>query len=102
MSFRVVITDRALADLRDIRDYIAKHSPTNAAKFLERLLSEFDVIEATPEAFASAPEDALVPYTLRQFIVKPYRILYRVQGKRVEILHVRHGSRLPAQPEDLT
>ena len=90
-----------MGDLQDIRDYIARHSPTNAAKFLERLLTELDGIEATPEAFALAPEDALMPYTLRQFIVKPYRILYRVQGKRVEILHVRHGARLPARPEDL-
>ena len=102
MSFRIVISDRALGDLQDIRDYIARHSPTNAAKFLERLLTELNVIEATPEAFALAPEDNLVPYALRQFVVKPYRIPYRVEGKRVQILHVRHGARLPVQPEDLT
>jgi toxin ParE1/3/4 len=101
MSYRVLITDRALSDLREIRDYIAKRSPLNAARFLERLLSEFDVIADSPESFGKAPEDELVPYTLHQFIVKPYRILYRVSGKRVEILHVRHGARLPAEPDEL-
>jgi plasmid stabilization system protein ParE len=33
--------------------------------------------------------------------VKPYRILFTVSNHRVEIMHVRHGARLPAQPEDL-
>jgi toxin ParE1/3/4 len=101
VSRRVVITDRALSDLRHIRDYIARHSPLNAARFLERVLAELDVIEASPESFAKAPEDELVSYTLRQFVVKPYRVLYRVAGGRVEILHVRHGARLPAKPTDL-
>ena len=98
---KLVITDRALADLRDIRDYIAKSSPANATRMLERLLAEFDAIEATPEAFGVAPEDDCVPFTLRQFVVKPYRVLYRVVDKRVDILHVRHGARAPVTPEEL-
>ena len=101
MSYRLLITERALADLRDIRDYIARRSPANAARFLERLLVEFDVIEQSPEGFAKAPEDALVPYTLHQYVVKPYRVLYRVVGKRVEILHVRHGARSQATSDEL-
>jgi plasmid stabilization system protein ParE len=101
MSYRVLITDRALSDLREIRDYIARRSPLNTAGFLQRLLKGFDVIEASPESFAKATEDEFVPYTLRQFVVKPYRVLYRIVGHRVEILHIRHGARLPASPGDL-
>jgi addiction module RelE/StbE family toxin len=101
MNFRVVITDRALSDLREIRDYIARRSPQNASRFLERLLEKLDVLESSPESFAKATEDELVPYTLRQFVIRPYRVLYRVNGSRVEILHVRHGARLPATREDL-
>lgn len=67
----------------------------------ERLLKELDVIERSPGAFAKAPEDNLVPYTLHQLVVKPYRILYRVVERRVEILHVRHGARLGADRDDL-
>jgi toxin ParE1/3/4 len=102
MSHRVVLTSRALDDLRDIRDFIAKRSPANAERFLSRLLSEFDVLEAMPESFARAPEDDLVPYKLRQIILKPYRILYRVIGHRVEILHIRHGARQTARPDELS
>ena len=46
MKFRTIITPRALQDLRDIRDYIARRNPGNAAKLLEKLLAAFDVIEA--------------------------------------------------------
>jgi len=48
------------------------------------------------EAFGAAPENDSVSYSLRQIIVKPDRILYRVTGRQVEILHVRHGARRPA------
>jgi addiction module RelE/StbE family toxin len=102
MTYRLLITERAVADLTEIRDYIAVRSPSNAVKFLEKLLSKFDLIEALPETFAKAPEDKSVPYTLRQFIVKPYRILYRVVDDRVEIIHIRHAARLPAKPDDLS
>jgi toxin ParE1/3/4 len=102
MRFRVVITSRALDDLRDIRNFIAKRSPGNAERFLHRLLSEFDVLETLPDSFRTAAENDAVSYTLRQLIVKPYRILYRVTGRRVEILHVRHGARQPAAPDELT
>ena len=102
MSYRVLITPRALADLREIRDYIARRSPANAAKFLQRLLREIDRLEEIPESFALAPEDKFVPYPLRQVVVRPYRILYRVSGRAVEILHVRHGARKRARPEELT
>jgi addiction module RelE/StbE family toxin len=101
MSYRVIITARALGDLTEIRDYIAKRSPTNAAKFLEKILDEFDRLETNPDGFAIAPENDSVPYTFRQIIVKPYRILYTVTGTRVEIMHIRHGARLPAQPDEL-
>ena len=101
MTHRIVITDRALRDLRDIRDYIAKRSPENAARFLEKLLASFDKLEESPERFAVAPENDLVPYTLRQYVLKPYRILYRVEGRAVLILHVRHGARRGANPDEL-
>jgi len=71
LNYRIFISDRALSDLRDIRDYIARRSPLNAATFIERLLKEFDVLEALPEAFPKALEEEYVPYTLRQFTVKP-------------------------------
>jgi len=101
VKYRLVITPRALADLRSIRDYIASRSPDNAARFLHKVLDQLEVIGQSPQAFGKAPEDRLVSYALHQVVIKPYRILYRVQGRRVEILHVRHGARLPVPADEL-
>ena len=101
MTHRVVITDRALSDLREIRDYIARRSPDNAARFLQKLLTSFDKLEDAPDRFGVAPENELVPYTLRQYVLKPYRVLYRVENQVVQVLHVRHGARRRAGPRDL-
>jgi len=92
MKHRLFITERALSDLRDIRDYIARDSPENAAKFLESLLDALDPLEEFPQGCSLALENDLVPYELRQLIHRPYRILYRVVGTNVEILHVRHAA----------
>jgi addiction module RelE/StbE family toxin len=100
MTYRVFITPRALRDLRQIRDYIARRSPLNAAKFLERLIKSFDKVERSPNAFGKAPEAKLVPYDLHQYVVQPYRILYRTVGSQVQILHVRHGAMRRAKPEE--
>jgi plasmid stabilization system protein ParE len=102
MTFRVVITDRALDDLRAIRDFIARDSVDRAAEFLEKLLRGLDALEQFPQGFPLAIENELVPYELRQWPFGQYRVLYRVTGQRVEILHVRHGARLPATGEELT
>ena len=96
-----MITTRALVDLTEIRDYMAKRSPSNAAKFLEKVLAKIDVLESFPESFKTAPENDSVPYVLRHFIVKPYRVLYTINGWRVEVMHIRHGARLPAKPDEL-
>ncbi len=102
MTHRIVITDRALANLREIRDYIARRSPESAARFLEKLLASFDRLEDSPARFALAPENELVPYELRQYLLKPYRILYRVDGRTAQILHIRHGARRRAGADELT
>ncbi|MGH7175881.1 MAG: type II toxin-antitoxin system RelE/ParE family toxin [Tepidisphaeraceae bacterium] len=102
MKHRIVITPRALSDLRDIREYIARRSPGNAAKFLQKLLASFDAVQRSPRSFGKAPEDEFVSYTLHQYVVKPYRVLYRVEGNSIQILHVRHGARRQSRPSDLS
>jgi plasmid stabilization system protein ParE len=101
MEFRLLITDRALDDLRAIRDYIARDSADRAAEFLEKLLDSLDPIQQFPGGFPLAPENGFVAYELRQLVYGQYRVLYRVVGSMVEILHVRHAARLPATGEEL-
>jgi plasmid stabilization system protein ParE len=90
-----------LDDLRGIRDYIAADSPDQAAGFLEKLLDSLEALERFPGACPLALENDLVSYELRQLVHGQYRVLYRVVGKSVQILHVRHAVRLSATRDEL-
>jgi plasmid stabilization system protein ParE len=94
MSYHVAILPTAQRDLRRILSWIAERSPGGAA----RLLSAFDTrlhdIGTSPEMFGLAPESQYVGQEIRQsFFRTPrgrrYRLLFRIVGPTVEVLHVR-------------
>lgn len=82
-------SDRAVADLSEIRDYIAEDSETNAIALLERLFAAISHLEVFPDHGRRVPEAP----ELRELIVDGYRILYRRKSERVEIVLVIHGRR---------
>jgi toxin ParE1/3/4 len=89
---RVVFTQRAADDLRQIRDYIGLENPFAASRVAVELVSACDRLERFPER----GRPGRVPGTRELLSVWPYVIAYRIQGDNVEILHVWHG----AQPRD--
>jgi toxin ParE1/3/4 len=93
MSFEVVLTADAVQDLEEIADWIAGHdSPARASHVLGR-------IEATVAALARFPARGAHPKELlalgireyRETFFKPYRIIYRVEGKRVYVYLIADG-----------
>lgn len=46
-----------------------------------------------PRRCARAREDKLVLQEIRQLVISPYRIIFEIHGRTVNILHVRHGAR---------
>ncbi len=100
-SLPVVVSRRARSDIRMIHDYIADRSPSNAEIFISRLEREILALGNYGSGAALAPESNEFDFDLRQIIVWPYRVLFRVHRGRIEVLHVRHGARLLAKPDDL-
>ncbi len=94
---RVVWSDEALADLTEIHDYIARHSPRYAALVVERLLDTLDRVAAYPESGRMVPE--LEQPAVREVIHGAYRIVYELREGRAEVLTVFRASRL--FPRDL-
>jgi plasmid stabilization system protein ParE len=62
-----------------------------AEKWESKLLRAPDVLERFPEIGAIV-EDGNFP-GLREILVRPYRIIYRIDDDVCHILHVVHGSR---------
>jgi plasmid stabilization system protein ParE len=87
---KVKWTGPALADLRAIRDYIAKDSIFYAEKFVEEAFDKADYLGVWPEMGRQVPEEN--DPSIRELIHYSYRIIYQATSDRVNILAVIHGK----------
>jgi toxin ParE1/3/4 len=87
---RLVISSRALADLRTIATYIAADNPERAASFVTELRARMDVIAAQPLTFRTRDEWSR---GLRSAAHGRYHILFRDFPDRVRVTRVLHGAR---------
>ena len=95
MHYEVLLADKAERDLEAIRDYIAEtDSPASAHRVLDVLLEVVTTLERFPER-GSHPREllALGHVEYRQIVRKPWRVFYRVSGKRVYIVLIADGRR---------
>ena len=107
MKYRVEITPSAEADIEAAYNFIRKDSPPNAAKWRQGLYDVAETLSRISEGCSLALESRELDFVVRQKFYGRYRILFTVEGNRVVVLNVRHGSRrvMPAgeiQPPDLT
>jgi addiction module RelE/StbE family toxin len=89
---QILWSPQALSDLESIRDYIARDSPRYAELVLQRLVAAVDRLEAFPESGRVVPERNADD--LREIIVRPYRLVYRLRPGVAEIVTVFRASRL--------
>lgn len=93
METKVIWSEAATQDLRDICTYIAKESPQAAERVGNAILDHVDLLASFPLIGPTYPRGSRG--LLREIVNPPYRIFYEVSedGKIVKLLHVRHGSR---------
>ena len=95
MRFEVLLTAGALDDLAEIVEFIAAHdSAENAARVLDKLEQALASLAEFPER-GSQPRELLELgiREYRQVFFKPYRLIYRVDAKRVYVHVVADGRR---------
>lgn len=95
MDYEVLITEGAEHDLEEIYDHIAEFdSPEKADYVLSRLLEVAKRLATFPDRGPHPKElQALGIREYRQTFFKPYRLIYRVIGKRVFIYLIADGRR---------
>ena len=93
MAFKVIWTETAADDLQAIVRYIAADDPEAARRLAERILARIDAAAALPFSCRSVPERENP--SVREALLRPYRIIYTVDELREAIYVVRiwHGSR---------
>lgn len=90
---KVVWTQRALDDLKDIGDYISKDSFKYAKITLEKLVETAAIIENNPFIGRYVPE--FKDKSTREIIKGNYRVIYQIRNETsISILTVFHSARL--------
>lgn len=88
---RELWTGLAKADLRGIHGYIARDSPANATRFVNRIKKKAALLGRYP-TLGSIVEELDRP-DIRELVVGSYRLIYRVRDKTIEVLRVMHAAR---------
>ncbi|MEM7773399.1 MAG: type II toxin-antitoxin system RelE/ParE family toxin [Cyanobacteria bacterium P01_A01_bin.37] len=91
-KYNVDIPDTVLAELEEQAFYIAQDSVEAALRWYDLIEEKIQTLEMLPARCSIAEESRYFDFEVRQLIVGNYRILFRIDGKTVKILHLR-GSR---------
>ena len=92
---KVVFTEDALRDLDETFHYISQHYPAAYPGFEARLRAIVTRIGTWPESAQEVEQRGSVRSV--PFIRYPYRLFYRVQADRIEVLHLHHSARDESQ-----
>lgn len=88
---KILWTEPAIEDLRNLHGYIAKDSEEYASTFVERLILSVEKLLPFPRLGRMVPEAD--QETIRELFYHNYRIIYRIKQELIEILTVVHGRR---------
>lgn len=94
---KVYWAQEARSRLKEIEAYIAKDSPQGAKRVIDRLLRRSQQLTSLPKSGRLFQE--YQEADVRELLERPFRIIYRVVGDRIEILTVMHYRQL--LPKDI-
>jgi toxin ParE1/3/4 len=91
MDFKVLISDRALADLKEIVEFVAEDDPGAALRLGEKLLRHALTLQSMPSRFPFYD----MQRGIRKMTLAPYLVFYTCDesSATVSILHFWHGAR---------
>ena len=91
MAREVVWTDPAWEDLAAAAEYIARDSEAYAAAFVQEMKDAATSLSEIAERGQIVPE--FRDPSIRELLVRPYRLVYHLNARRVTILAIIHGAR---------
>ena len=93
MDFKIIWTDSAIADLKDICEHIARDNPAAAEKVGRGILAHVGILETFPLIGPAYPRRS--SGAIREIVYWKCRIFYEVMDKPkcVHVLRIWHGAR---------
>jgi toxin ParE1/3/4 len=93
-AFDILWTDIAERDLRNIIVYVARDGNTPALQLLQTIKNQCETLRSQPSRCRTVPElEAINVANYRELIIKPYRLIFRIEGQKILILGVLDGRR---------
>ena len=83
---KVYWTKEAYKQLINIEKYIASDNPDAAERFTNSLIQKAETLITYPEKGRIVPEFSI--RSVRELVLKNYRIVYMIREKRIEIITV--------------
>lgn len=87
---KLVYTDVAIEDLKRLREFIAIHNPSAAARIATELVGKIELLPDFPN-IGTPVEMAPAPDSVRDMVFGKYVIRYSVHTSAIIILRVWHG-----------
>jgi len=95
MDFKVLIADSAIADLKEIVEFVATDNPEASSRLGQKLLGQALSLATFPERFPFHDRRRRI----RKMPVSPFLIYYQFDDAAsvINILHFWHGARRPPE-----
>ena len=100
MDHRITWSERALQDLKNIVQYIARDDRNTAERFGNLIITKVGSLRTFPRIGRVVPE--FREENLREIILAPYRIVYEIDDREtaLAVLRAWHGARGTLQLQD--
>jgi toxin ParE1/3/4 len=92
----VIYAPRAQRDLKEITAYLSERNPSASRRVLASIKSNIDTLQFFPRIGAAVDKAG---HRRLPVVRYPYAIFYRIDDEEIFILHIRHTSRAPIDPE---
>ncbi|MCG2579897.1 MAG: type II toxin-antitoxin system RelE/ParE family toxin [Marinobacter sp.] len=87
---KLVYTDEAIEDLKRLREFIAVHNPSAAARIATELVGKIELLPDFPK-MGTPVEMAPVPDSVRDMVFGKFVFRYSLHTTAIIILRVWHG-----------
>ena len=93
-QYKVQITDKALADMEEIYNYIAiqLQAPENAMGQYNRIAKAIEELNMFPEKFKIMESEQERARGIRQLAVDNYSVFYIIENERVIVMRVLYSA----------
>jgi len=89
---KIIWSPLAVDRVSEIAGCIAQDNPVAAESWINTVFKKVEDLKAFPESGRIVPETD--NKTIRELIYGNYRIIYRLEEKRLSVLTVRHGKQV--------